>query len=117
MKDCKLQFELETLLVGGLGVRLFALGVRLASQTLNQRDAGGAHPFSLEARSSALSVSAAALRAHLATYRIHSAVKNVIPKIAESCFKKSGADESILISTLQVGVAMTRKKNRRPLQH
>ena len=41
MKDCKLQFELETLLVGGLGARLFALGVRLASQTLNQRDAGG----------------------------------------------------------------------------
>ena len=44
MKDCKFQFELETLLVGGLGVRLFALGVRLASQTLNQRDAGGATP-------------------------------------------------------------------------
>ena len=48
MKDCKLQFELETLLVGGLGARLFALGVRLASQTLNQRNAvGGA--LSLEA--------------------------------------------------------------------
>ena len=41
MKDCKLEFEPETLLVGGLGVRLFALGVRLASQTLNQRDAEG----------------------------------------------------------------------------
>ena len=41
MKDCKLQFEPETLLVGGLGVRLFTLGVKLASQTLNQRDAGG----------------------------------------------------------------------------
>ena len=46
MKDCKLQFELETLLVGGLGARLFALGVRLASQTLNQRDAVGGPPLS-----------------------------------------------------------------------
>ena len=33
------------------------------------------------ARSSVRLVSVAALRAHLVTYRIHSAVKNVIPKI------------------------------------
>ena len=60
MKDCKLQFEPETLLVGGLGVRLFALGVRLAVRLLIKETLGG-HPFSLEAGSSVLSVSAAAL--------------------------------------------------------
>ena len=54
------------------------------------------------------SVSAAACRAHLATYRIHSAVKNVIPKIlVPRSFLRSGKRQS----SSAVGSSMT------PVQH
>ena len=50
------------------------------------------------------SVSTAACRAHLATYRIHSAVKNVIPKIpVPRSFLKSGKHQS----SSAVGSSMT----------
>ena len=104
IKDCKPNCGPKAMPVGGLWGSSLCIKGQTGQSDPESKRRWGAHPFSLEARSSVLSVSAAALRAHLDMYRIHSAVKNVIPKIpVPRSFLKSGKHQS----SSAVGSSMT----------